>query len=84
MFLERDGKRYVIDVAAKSIREASQSEPAAPTGGSALFQVNPAHIEETIRRGKNGRMPPFSGWLSDAQIAVGTAIADRPPTQALE
>src|ERR1700733_14128269 len=95
MYLERDGKRYVIDVATKSIREANQSESAAPAGGSALFQancsgchgadgkgissvgtpdftnasmhstLNTAHIEDTIRRGKNGRMPSFAGRLSD-------------------
>ncbi len=103
MYLERDGKRYVIDVAAKSIREASQSEPSAPasqSGGSggALFQancsgchgadgkgissrgtpdftnssmhstLNTAHIEDTVRRGKDGRMPSFAGRLSDDQI----------------
>ena len=98
VFLERDGKRYVIDAAAKSIREAGQPEPPAPTGGSALFQsncsachgadgkgissvgtpdftnaslhstLNPAHIGETIRRGKNGTMPSFAGQLSDDQI----------------
>jgi mono/diheme cytochrome c family protein len=98
LFLERDGKRYVIDVSTKSIREAGQPEPAAPAGGSALFQANcagchgvdgkgissvgtpdftnasmhatlsPAHIEDTIRRGKNGRMPAFAGRLSDDQI----------------
>jgi mono/diheme cytochrome c family protein len=99
MYLERDGKRYMIDVAAKSIREASQPESAAPTGGgSALFQancsgchgpdgkglsskgtpdftnssmhstLNTAHIEDTVRRGKNGRMPSFAGRLTDDQI----------------
>ncbi len=103
MYLERDGKRYVIDVAAKSIREAGP-ESAAPasggpqSGGSALFEancsgchgadgkglsskgtpdftnssmhstLNTAHIEDTVRRGKNGRMPSFAGRLSDAQI----------------
>jgi mono/diheme cytochrome c family protein len=98
LYLERDGKRYVIDVAAKSIREAGQPESAAPANGSALFQancsgchgadgkglssvgtpdftnasmhstLNTAHIEDTIRRGKNGRMPSFAGRLSDDQI----------------
>jgi mono/diheme cytochrome c family protein len=103
MYLERDGKRYVIDVAAKSIREAGP-ESAAPagagpqSGGNALFEancsgchgadgkglsskgtpdftnssmhstLNTAHIEDTVRRGKNGRMPSFAGRLSDAQI----------------
>jgi mono/diheme cytochrome c family protein len=97
MYLERDGKRYVIDVAAKSIREASQPE-SSPASGGALFQancsgchgsdgkgksavgtpdftnssmhstLNPAHIEDTVRRGKNGRMPAFAGRLSDDQI----------------
>ena len=100
VYLERDGKRYVIDVAAKSIREAGQSAPAAPApaSGSALFQancsgchgadgkgilsvgtpdftnpsmhstLNTAHIEDTIRRGKDGRMPSFAGRLSDSQV----------------
>jgi mono/diheme cytochrome c family protein len=93
LFLERDGKRYAIDVAAKSIRESPS-----PTGGSALFDgncsgchgadgkgissvgtpdftnasmhatLNLAHIEETIRRGRDGRMPSFTGRLSDEQI----------------
>jgi mono/diheme cytochrome c family protein len=98
LFLDRDGKRYVIDVSTKSIRETGKPEPAAPAGGSALFQANcsgchgaegkgissvgtpdftntsmhatlsPAHIEDTIRRGKNGRMPAFAARLSDDQI----------------
>ena len=98
LFLDRDGKRYLIDVATKSIREANKSESPAPAGGSALFQancsgchgadgkgissvgtpdftnasmhatLNPAHIEDTIRRGKNGGMPSFAGRLSDDQI----------------
>jgi mono/diheme cytochrome c family protein len=98
MYLERDGKRYVIDASTKTIREASRSESAAPTGGSALFQancsgchgadgkgissvgtpdftnaslhptLNTAHVEDTIRRGKNGRMPAFAGRLTDDQI----------------
>jgi mono/diheme cytochrome c family protein len=98
LYLERDGKRYMIDVAAKSIREANEAEPAAPADGSALFQancsgchgadgkgissrgtpdftnvslhstLNTSHIEDTIRRGKDGRMPAFAGRLSDDQI----------------
>lgn len=105
MYLERDGKRYMIDVAAKSIREASRSETAAPAAapqqggnGAALFgancsrchgtdgkgissvgtpdftnssmhsTLNTAHIEDTVRRGKNGRMPSFAGKLTDDQI----------------
>jgi mono/diheme cytochrome c family protein len=115
LFLERDGKRYVIDVATKSIREASQTESAAPAGGAALFQancagchgpagkgipsvgtpdftnssmhstLNKAHIEDTLRRGKNGRMPSFAGRLSDDQIGEiatwvnGLSAAPAPP-----
>jgi mono/diheme cytochrome c family protein len=100
LYLERDGHRYMIDVAAKTVREANGPAPApeSPAGGSALFQancsschgadgkgiksvgtpdftnasmhstLNPAHIADTIRRGKNGQMPSFAGRLSDAQI----------------
>jgi mono/diheme cytochrome c family protein len=98
LYLERDGKRYEIDVATRSIREASQSESTPPASGSALFQANCSgchgadgkgissvgtpdftnsslhstlntdHIEDTVRRGKNGRMPAFAGRLSDDQI----------------
>jgi mono/diheme cytochrome c family protein len=114
LFLERDGKRYVIDVAARSIREANQSESAPPTGGSALFQANcsgchgadgkgissagtpdftsssihstlsPVHIEDTIRRGKNGRMPAFAGRLSEEQIGeIATWVNNLSPGPAI-
>jgi mono/diheme cytochrome c family protein len=117
MYLERDGKRYVIDASTKSIRE----ESAAPASGSALFRancsgchgadgkgiasvgtpdftnasmhatLNTAHIEDTIRRGKNGRMPAFAGRLSDDQIgeiatwvnnlSAGPSINSAPPRE---
>lgn len=96
VILERDGKRYEVDVASKTVREIgpAEAEPA-----SALFQkdcagchgpggkgvsalrtpdfTNPIlqrslssqEILNTIRNGKdNGRMPAWSGKLSDAQI----------------
>jgi mono/diheme cytochrome c family protein len=96
LILERDGKRYLIDVAAKTVQEVvpGASEPAA-----ALFQqncavchgpkgkgvasvhtpdfTNPAFerslsnqdITAAIRNGKaGGRMPAWSGKLTDAQI----------------
>ncbi len=38
------------------------------TNSSMHSTLNTAHIEDTIRRGKNGRMPSFAGRLSDDQI----------------
>jgi mono/diheme cytochrome c family protein len=96
LIMERDGKRYLIDVAAKTVQEVAPgaSEPAA-----ALFQQNCAvchgpsgkgvaslhtpdftnpsfarslsdrDITTVIRNGKGGgRMPAWSGKLTDAQI----------------
>ena len=96
LILERDGKRYEVDVAAKTVQEIGPGtgEPVA-----ALFQRNcvachgasgkgvaAAHtpdftdpafertlsaqeIEGAIRNGKDGgRMPAWSGKLTDAQI----------------
>jgi cytochrome c553 len=95
LILERDGKRYQVDVAAKTVQEiAPGAEPAA-----ALFQqncagchgaagkgvaavhtpdfTNPAlqrslrsqDITDAIRNGTGGgRMPAWSGKLTDAQI----------------
>jgi len=96
LIVERDGKRYKVDVAAKTIQEidAGAGVPAA-----ALFQQNCAEchgpdgrgvaaqhtpdftnraferslsdkdVTDAIRNGKaGGRMPAWSGRLSDAQI----------------
>jgi mono/diheme cytochrome c family protein len=96
LILERDGKRYLIDVAAKTVQEVAPgaSEPAAALfqqncaachgpGGKGLAAVhtpdftNPAFerslsdqdITAAIRNGKaRGRMPAWSGKLTDAQI----------------
>jgi mono/diheme cytochrome c family protein len=97
VILERDGKRYLIDVAAKTVQEVAPgaSEPAAALfqqncavchgpGGKGVASVhtpdftNPAFerslsdqdITAAIRNGKaGGRMPAWSGKLTDAQIA---------------
>jgi len=106
LLLEMDGKQYLVDVAARSIREAgpgsSQAGSPAPPASSAaasLFAQNCAgchgsdgkgtrsagtpdftsrsvqsgfsdqQIVDTIRNGKPGRMPAWSGKLSDSQIA---------------
>jgi cytochrome c553 len=95
LILERDGKRYLIDVAAKTVQEIGPgaSEPAAAlfqqncvtchgSDGKGLAAVhtpdftNPTFsrslssgdITSTIRNGRAGRMPPFSGKLTDQQI----------------
>jgi mono/diheme cytochrome c family protein len=96
LILERDGKRYEVDVAARTVQEIGPGtgEPAAalfqqncagchgPTGkGVASVHTpdftNPAlqrslsaqDIVNAIRNGKaGGRMPAWSGKLSDAQI----------------
>jgi cytochrome c553 len=96
LILERDGKRYKVDVAAKTIQEIG---PAASEPAAALFQKNcaPCHgssgkgiasehtpdftnpalrrslsaqdVSDAIRNGAaGGRMPAWSGKLSDAQI----------------
>jgi mono/diheme cytochrome c family protein len=107
VLLNVDGKQYVVDVAARSIRDAltiasqttaSQAPSQARSPAADLFRENCAgchgpdgkgtrsertpdftsrsiqsgfsdqQIVETIRRGKPGRMPAWSGKLSDAQI----------------
>ena len=96
VILERDGKRYEIDVAAKTVQEIG---PGAGEPAGALFQRNcafchgsdgkgkaalgtpdftdpafdrtlsPQDIVNAIRNGKaGGRMPAWSGKLTDAQI----------------
>ena len=110
LLLDLDGKKYVVDVAARSIRDAGMSASQAPSQSTSapsqsarpsadLFRQNCAgchgadgkgtrsagtpdftdasvqtglsdqQIVETIKRGKPGRMPAFSGKLSDAEIA---------------
>jgi cytochrome c553 len=95
LILERDGKRYQVDVAAKTVQEiAPGAEPSAAVfqqncavchglGGKGVAAVhtpdftNPAFertlsdqdISGAIRNGKaGGRMPAWSGKLTDAQI----------------
>lgn len=95
LILERDGKRYQVDVAAKTIQEiAPGAEPAAAlfqqncagchgAGGKGIRAVHtpdftdPAFerslsaqdVTSAIRDGKaGGRMPAWSGKLTDAQI----------------
>ncbi len=125
LFLEQGGKRYKIDVAARSITEVgvaaeapappsvfvpvaaqqtapapvapqAASQPAPQASGEALFQTNcarchgadgrgipsigtpnfvsvgvdPAHAAVVIRSGRSGKMPSFTGRLSDAEIAA--------------
>jgi mono/diheme cytochrome c family protein len=108
LLLTRDGKQYVIDVAAKTVREvapgpAQQSTAPPPTGNHSAAMLfakncatchgpqgrgipsagtpdfkNPAvqrsltdqGIRDTIHNGKaGGRMPAWSGKLTDPQIA---------------
>jgi len=113
LFLEHDGRRYKIDVAAKTISEVSTAEPGEPQpdgwaatqsaqaaaasqpGGEALFRANcarchgpgakgdpavgapdltnigmdQAQVSQTIREGRDGKMPSFARRLSDSQIA---------------
>jgi mono/diheme cytochrome c family protein len=96
LIVEKDGKRYQVDVSAKTIQEIgpAEGEPAAAlfqqncavchgAGGKGVAAVhtpdftNPAFqrslssqdITGAIRNGKdNGRMPAWSGKLTDAQI----------------
>ncbi len=95
LILERDGKRYLIDVAAKTVQEIA---PGASDSSAVVFQQNcvvchggdgkgiaavhtpdftnptfsrslsSGDITSTIRNGRAGRMPPFSGKLTDQQI----------------
>ncbi len=96
LILERDGKRYQVDVAAKTVREIGSGTEVT---GAALFRrncsgchgvegkgvpgvgtpdfTNPAFARtlnaqtalNAIHNGAGGgRMPPFSGKLTDAQI----------------
>jgi mono/diheme cytochrome c family protein len=104
LLLDLDGKKYIVDVATRSIRDAGSGasqapSPQAPSAAADLFRQNCAgchgadgkgtrsagtpdftnnsvqsgfsdqQITDTIRQGKPGRMPAFSGKLSDAQIA---------------
>ncbi len=98
LLLEVDGKRYLVDVAAQTVRENGASGTA-ESGAVALFQQNCSRchgiggkgdrtagtpdftdasvqralgnqeILDAIRNGKDGgRMPAWSGKLTDAQI----------------
>lgn len=98
MILEKDGKRYQVDTATRTVQEIAP-ETAASVPAASLFQQNCAtchgsdgkgvasvhtpdftslalqrglsdrDITNAIRDGKaNGRMPAWSGRLSDAQI----------------
>ena len=111
VLLDVDGKKYVVDVTARSIRDAGSSSSQGPGTAQAssslkgsmaaadLFRQNCAkchgadgkgtrsagtpdftspsvqsglsdqQIVETIRRGKPGRMPAWSGELSGSEIA---------------
>jgi len=97
VLLQMNGKQYLVDVAARSVREAgSNSSPVAsadvfrqncsschgPDGkgnrakGTPNFTdqsiqsgLSDQQIVDTIRNGKAGRMPAWSGKLSDSQIA---------------
>ncbi len=96
LILERDGKRYQVDVAAKTVREIGtvQETPVAAlfqqdcarchgadgkgtrsehapdfTSESVQRSLSPKDITDAIRNGKdNGRMPAWSGKLTDAEI----------------
>lgn len=98
VFFEKDGKRYQVDTATRTVQEIAP-EPAASVPASALFQQNCASchgangkgvasihtpdftnavlqrslsdrdLTNVIRNGKgNGRMPAWSGKLSDLEI----------------
>ncbi|MFL6450144.1 MAG: DUF5777 family beta-barrel protein [Bryobacteraceae bacterium] len=102
IILQRDGKRYMVDAAARSVSElesGSQSS-SAPSNASALFGRNcaPCHgpdgkgnkaigtpdfhdptfqrtqsdadFSNAIHNGKAGRMPSWSGKLSEAEMAT--------------
>ena len=100
LILERDGKRYQVDVATKTVQEIGPGAEPAAAPAAALFQQNCAvchgpggkgvaavhtpdftdpafqrslsdhDIGDAIRNGKGGgRMPAWSGRLTDTQIA---------------
>lgn len=107
LILERDGKRYRVDAAAKTVQEIS---PGAEGPTAALFQQNcavchgpggkgsrskhtpdfsdpsfqqslsPQDITGAIRNGKAaGKMPAWSGKLTDAQIdSLATYVRSLP------
>src|SRR4051812_16405001 len=100
VILQRDGKRYMIDVAAKSVTElgGGPASSSAPPNAAAIFGRNcaPCHgadgkgnkaigtpnfydpsfqrtnsdadFSNAIHNGKAGRMPSWSGKLSEAEI----------------
>jgi mono/diheme cytochrome c family protein len=98
VLLKVDGKEYIVDVSAHSVRESGSSSSAAPSPAANLFQQNCSgchgpdgkglrtagtpdftstsvqsglsdrQIIDTIRHGK-GKMPAWSGKLSEAEIS---------------
>jgi len=101
MLLEVDGKRYVVDLAAQTVRESGTGPSANDSTAADLFRQNCAacheadgkgnrtagtpnftdasvqrslgnqEILDAIRNGKSGgRMPAWSGRLTDTQIAA--------------
>jgi mono/diheme cytochrome c family protein len=99
VLLQMNGKTYLVDVAARSVREAGSNASQPASASADIFQQNCSEchgadgkgnrakgapdftsrsiqsgltdqqIMNTIRNGKAGRMPAWSGKLSDAQIA---------------
>lgn len=99
VILQRDGKRYMIDVATKSVSELAAG-PASSASAPALFATNcaPCHgpdgkgnkaigtpnfadpgfqrsqsdadFSNAIHNGKSGRMPAWSGKLSEPEMAT--------------
>jgi mono/diheme cytochrome c family protein len=107
LVLERDGKRYIVDVAARTVRE--ETETGSQTGADVFAHscsachsadgrgnrslgtpdltdvaiqrsLSDAALLEIIRNGMdNGRMPAWSGKLTDAQIdAVASYVRTLP------
>lgn len=106
VLLEADGKRYIVDLAAQTVRESGPSPSANDSTAADLFRQNCAachgadgkgnrtagtpnftdasvqrslgnqEILDAIRNGKGGgRMPAWSGRLTDTQIAaLGTYV----------
>jgi mono/diheme cytochrome c family protein len=77
-----DGKRYLVDVAAGTVRPANPTtQPAAElfaqrcevchgTEGRGIPKLTEEQISSTIRSGKSGLMPAFGQELSNQQIAA--------------
>lgn len=78
LFVERDGKRYLVDVAARSVREMEPAAAmaAAPPAGAAVFAQNCATCHGADGKGKAAfKTPDFTDPKVQASLTVKKIVS---------